>query len=515
MPERTRRDVLKGIGIAGASLLTPTVVASESEERFILDVGDTVSLADQANINGTDLDIRHNQEEIGYLVVEGAESEVETLPYDYAPDMDLELETPSESYVPSEEELEAMQDAVDPADVDPDSEHFDPPSLYGYQWDKQYLDQSTALEQATGEGVTIAIIDSSMYLDHPDLVGNANQADSISVVDDGYGAFHPAGDDHGTHVAGIAAASDGGGVTGMAPDAEILGVRYFSPTAFGGSSDFIEAVMYSARNADVINTSLGFPPLPDNRFWQEFFALYYQAVDEFARGQDAVWVSSAGNAATNVDEEDVLIMPAGLEGNLSISATGPIGYGYQLFNGDPLVDPPYSASFYTDHGADYVDLSGPGGDADLTMTEELPPGSGIPAYAYDLVFNTTFDASGGTVTGTLGWKAGTSMSAPNVAGVAALLREQFPDAPAHQIQRLLKEHAQNVGNQEYHGNGHVGMMEALNATDPSDQRPGRNPREGGRDDSGRDDSGGGGGGGGGGGESGRGDGDDDGDDRGR
>jgi len=514
MTERTRRDVLKGIGVAGASLLTPTVVASESEERFILDVGDTVSFADRTRLNGTDLDIRHDQEAIGYLVVEGTESEVEDLPYDYAPDMDLELETPSESYVPSEEELEAMQEAVDEADVDPDNNHFDVPSFYGYQWDKQYLDQSTALQEATGEGVTVAIIDSSMYLDHPDLVENANQDASISVIDDGYDEFHPAGSDHGTHVAGIAAASDGGGVTGMAPDAEIIGVRYFSPFAIGGSSDFIQAVMYSARNADVINTSLGFPPLPDNRFWQEFFAQYYQDVDEFARGQDAVWVSSAGNAGTNVDEEDVIIMPAGLEGNLSISATGPIGYGYQLFNGESLVDPPYSASFYTDHGADYVDLSGPGGDADLSMNEELPPGSGIPVFAYDLVFNTIFDASGGGVSAAWGWKAGTSMSAPNVAGVAALLREQFPDAPAHQIQRLLKEHAQNVGNQELHGNGHVGMMEALNATDPSDQRPGRNPREGGRDDSGRDDSSDGDGSGDGG-ESGRGGDDDGGDDRGR
>jgi subtilisin family serine protease len=148
------------------------------------------------------------------------------------------------------------------------------------------------------------------------------------------------------------------------------------------------------------------------------------------------------------------------------------------------------------------------------MNEELPPGSGIPAFAYDLVFNTIFDASGGGVSAAWGWKAGTSMSAPNVAGVAALLREQFPDAPAHQIQRLLKEHAQNVGNQELHGNGHVGMMEALNATDPSDQRPGRNPREGGRDDSGRDDSSDGDGSGDGG-ESGRGGDDDGGDDRGR
>lgn len=476
--------------------MLPTVTARTSETSFIVDVGSRVDSTDLLRVQQrSGIDLKFNQAEIGYLAVEGTESAVSSLPYEYAPDVEMQLDQVEAEHTPTEEELAAVADAT--ADVSPDESHIVPPANYALQWDKIDLGLSDAVQHATGDGVTIAVIDSSMAYWHPDLAPNFNEELSMAVVDDGFGVFYPdPNEDHGTHVAGIAAAADGGGAIGMAPEAEIIGIRYFSPDVVGGAAEFTEAVMYGADNADVINTSLGFPPVPRNRENMAFFENYYQAVDAYAAGQDTVWVSSAGNDVTNVDEENVIINPAGLEYNLSVSATGPIGYGYELFEGellDGMLEGPKTPAFYTDHGKDYVDLSAPGGNADTTMTELL---GGIEAYAYDLVFNTVYlEAEGGIAAG-YGWKAGTSMSAPNVAGIAALLREQFPQATALQIQRLLKETADpTVGSVVYHGNGYVNPLGALTGAAPAEERPGRGTTEAGRDDRSRDDVGGGGNGG--------------------
>src|SRR2546423_3627005 len=98
------------------------------------------------------------------------------------------------------------------------------------QWNLQMIGAPAAWQHATGSGVTIAIVDSGVDLTHPELkdkvighvtcVGSAG--DESKCVDGGQ-------DDngHGTHVAGIAAAStvNGAGVAGVAPDAAILDVK--------------------------------------------------------------------------------------------------------------------------------------------------------------------------------------------------------------------------------------------------------------------------------------------------
>ncbi|MFP4591578.1 MAG: S8 family peptidase [Halobacteriales archaeon] len=480
------------------------MTAKRSTTTFIVDTGDEVSQSDYLRVTRAGLKIKYDQDQIGYLVVEGSETDVKRLSYDYAPDVEMSLDAPETTVDATGVDLSEM--AADAEGPVPDDGHIQPPANYAFQWDKQFFGLEELVEQVTGDGVTIAVIDTSMYYDHPDLSPNFNVADSMAVVEDGYGVFHPLGNDHGTHVAGIAAAASGGGVIGMAPEAEILGIRYFSPDVTGGAAEFTEAVMYAAENADVINTSLGFPPVLRNRENLEFFQDYYQAVDAYAIANDAVWVSSAGNDMSNATEDDLTIMPADLEYNLAISATGPIGFGYELFDGedfDGIVSGPTTPANYTDHGRHYVDIAAPGGNYDPEMTEELPPGSDLPAYAYDLVFNAIFTMEGGEIAPGYGWKAGTSMSAPNVAGIAALIREANPDATAYQVQRLLKATADpSVGSPVYLGNGFVDPHAALEADLPDD-RPGRGTTEGGRDDRSRDDVGIGRGDGGSGGESGR------------
>ena len=108
---------------------------------------------------------------------------------------------------------------------------------------------------ATGRGITVAVIDTGVDLDHPEFSGRIvdgyDFVDGDTTADDGNG--------HGTHVAGtIAGANDGIGITGVAYDAEIMPLRVLNDDGYGWTSDIISAVRWAADNdADVINLSLG------------------------------------------------------------------------------------------------------------------------------------------------------------------------------------------------------------------------------------------------------------------
>jgi len=70
------------------------VSASLSDNRYILNVGEDITEADRTRVEDAGLEIVRTLDPIGYLVVEGEESDVASLPYDYAPDVNLSLESP-------------------------------------------------------------------------------------------------------------------------------------------------------------------------------------------------------------------------------------------------------------------------------------------------------------------------------------------------------------------------------------------------------------------------------------
>ncbi|MEM9450518.1 MAG: S8 family serine peptidase [Cyanobacteria bacterium P01_E01_bin.6] len=129
----------------------------------------------------------------------------------------------------------------------------------------------------TGKGITVAVLDSGVDFTHSDLndniwinsreiLGNGIDDDGNGYIDDRRGWDFVDGDGrpmdrngHGTHVAGtIAAERNGFGVTGVAPDAEIMAIRVLDENGQGFVSDIVDGIYYAINNgADVINLSLG------------------------------------------------------------------------------------------------------------------------------------------------------------------------------------------------------------------------------------------------------------------
>ena len=164
--------------------------------------------------------------------------------------------------------------------------------------DDQYalglMELPTAWETATGEGVVIAIIDTGVDLDHPDLKDKLESG--YDFVDDDRRPDDENG--HGTHVAGIAAAStdNGIGVSGAAPDARIMPIRVLDAEGLGDGETIAEAIRWATDNgADVINMSLGGSSDLLGRLFKNGPS---NAAIEEAVAEGVVVVAAAGNDST-------------------------------------------------------------------------------------------------------------------------------------------------------------------------------------------------------------------------
>ncbi|GAB3796548.1 hypothetical protein GCM10027605_04690 [Micromonospora zhanjiangensis] len=126
------------------------------------------------------------------------------------------------------------------------------------QWQIQELDARTAWKLSTGQGVTVAVIDSGVDGSHPDLAGQVLPGTDL-VRESGDGQFDPVG--HGTTVAGLIAGrrDDSRGVVGLAPEAKILPVRVLDEeNRYDDALIVARGVRWAVDNgAQVINMSLG------------------------------------------------------------------------------------------------------------------------------------------------------------------------------------------------------------------------------------------------------------------
>lgn len=339
------------------------------------------------------------------------------------------------------------------------------------QWGHTAVDAMQAWSAGVrGESVRVAVLDSGIDADHPDIAPNLNTALSASFVageqyDIRPGKFF----NHGTHVAGTIAAADNNiGTIGVAPEAEIVAVKVLSEFTGGGSFAGVTAGMVYAANidADIINMSLG-GRIPSHRLCTPEGCLSANEVSSlvtmmtraanYAYQQGTTIIASAGNSAIDRDHDnDQINLPSDLPNVLTISATGPEGWA---LNSSTDLDTP---AFYTNYGQSVIDFAAPGGDVNFS----LRPG-GVPnkanwpmctvanttnyCYVFDLVYSTSSEG--------WDWAAGTSMAAPHASGVAALIiGENGGSMHPAQVEAALRASADDLGKSgkdDFYGNGRV------------------------------------------------------------
>ncbi|MFJ3904366.1 S8 family peptidase [Streptomyces sp. NPDC090025] len=308
--------------------------------------------------------------------------------------------------------LTALTAALTTACGSDDDDKADP--MRGQQWALDALKLPTAWDTSKGDDTIIAVVDTGIDLDHPDLKGRLVAGHDFVDNDDQPKDLNG----HGTHVAGIAAAhtDNGIGVAGGAPGAKIMPVRVLGADGSGTNENITKGIVWAAQHgADVINLSLGESGLMARLLKG---GVLNQAIAT-ANSKGAVVVAAAGNDST-------LLQPYKIDTPvLVVNAAGE--------NGAP-------ASF-TNFGAQNA-VAAPG--VNILST--------LPTYTTK---ETLKDTSG------YGTLSGTSMASPYVSAVAALLHQQGLN-PA-QIMKTIQDTASNPQQQAKLGLGNVDAAAAVKA----------------------------------------------------
>lgn len=245
------------------------------------------------------------------------------------------------------------------------------------QWAFDTLKAETAWRYSVGKGVTVAVVDTGVQSNHPDLAGKV--LSGYDVLDRGTPADDAHG--HGTHVAGIIAAiaNNRTGVAGMTRGARILPVRVLNENGSGDTAGLAEGIRWAAdHGANVINLSLA-AKLSDTAT---------KSAVAYALSKNIVVVAAAGNDSCGSLGWSPTSYPA--------AYPGVIGVGSIESNG--------SKSSFSDCGS-WVDLTAPGGRIMSTMIRNSNSALNCAVSSYYCSLS------------------GTSMATPYVAAAAALAIE--------------------------------------------------------------------------------------------
>jgi thermitase len=309
---------------------------------------------------------------------------------------------------------------------------------YIRQWAHQKMESENAWAIQKGDpNTTIAIIDTGVDWDHPDLAANIwmNLNETLNGFDDDENGFiddirgwdfvnvsDPVwpGEDgsvrdndpmdfhgHGTHVAGIAAAKTNNtlGIAGTSWNSKIMAVRagYMNSSGYGELqlSDIAPAIKYATdEGANVISMSFGD---------YNFSSLLKEAVD-YAHAKGVVMVAAAGN-----EDTDEILYPAGYGNVTAVAATNNLD----------------GKASFSNYGS-WIEVAAPGVN----------------------IYSTMFDDGYGS------W-SGTSMATPYVAGLAGLIISENTTLTNEEVRHIIRNTTDPLSTSEYIGTGRINAFQAI------------------------------------------------------
>jgi beta propeller repeat protein len=375
----------------------------------------------------------------------------------------------------------AQADVAIEANFVPDDPFFSSSGSWGQSyedlWGLHRIGASEAWDISQGDGVVVAVVDTGLDYEHPDMAANVwvNPGEDLNgngIVDDS--DFNGLDDDdngfvddirgfdwqpsfdveeetdpdpfddngHGSHVTGTIAAvgNNGIGIVGVAPGARVLPLKVLNEFGSGSISKASLAIVYAAENgARVINNSWscggGCPSNP----------VVEEAV-RTAHALGAVVVFSAGNRSGDI----AWLSPQNMRETITVAATS---------ERDRVLD--------SSNPGFLLDVAAPGGGSN----------SGSVPLSHQNVLSLRASArvggDGQTVADDYFRLSGTSMSAPHVSGLAALLLAHRSDRTPEQVRAILRSSAVDLGvpgHDRDHGAGRIDAAGALAVEDPPDVR---------------------------------------------